>query len=178
MTAAEGADPPRSALARFLAQESAGGVLLVVAALVALALANSPLAPAYGALLDLPRVGDVGEVRLAKPLLLWINDGLMAVFFLAVGLEIKREVLEGELSSVRKAALPAIAVLRAACCCRRSSTSRSTPATQRALPAGRSRPRPTSRSPSACWRWRVRAFPARSRSSCWRSRSSTTSGRS
>jgi NhaA family Na+:H+ antiporter len=109
MTAAEGADPPRSALARFLAQESAGGVLLVVAALVALAWANSPLAPAYGALLDLPLVVAVGEFRLAKPLLLWINDGLMAVFFLAVGLEIKREVLEGELSSVRKAALPAIA---------------------------------------------------------------------
>jgi NhaA family Na+:H+ antiporter len=109
MTAAEGADPPRSVLARFLPQESAGGVLLVVAALVALAWANSPLAPAYGALLDLPLVVAVGEFRLAKPLLLWINDGLMAVFFLAVGLEIKREVLEGELSSVRKAALPAIA---------------------------------------------------------------------
>jgi len=109
MTAAEGDDPPRSALARFLAQESAGGVLLVVAALVALAWANSPLAPAYGALLDLPLVVAVGGLHLAKPLLLWINDGLMAVFFLAVGLEIKREVLEGELSSVRKAALPAIA---------------------------------------------------------------------
>ena len=102
-----------TSIRRFIASESAGGVVLALAALVALVVANSPLGPLYREF-----VGLRGEVRiandwlvLAKPLLLWVNDLWMAVFFFLVGLEIKREVLAGELASVKQAALPAVAAL-------------------------------------------------------------------
>ena len=95
----------------FLRLESAGGILLVVAAAIAMVLQNSPLAPYYGALLDTPVVVRVGAFEIAKPLLLWINDGLMAVFFFLVGLELKREVLEGELSTPAQVGLPALGAL-------------------------------------------------------------------
>jgi Na+:H+ antiporter, NhaA family len=95
----------------FLRLEAAGGILLVAAALVALAWANSPWSAGYDALLDVPIAVQVGALALDKPLLLWVNDALMAIFFLLVGLEIKREVMQGELASVRKAALPCIAAL-------------------------------------------------------------------
>ena len=95
----------------FLRLEAAGGMLLVIAALAAMVWANSPWNAAYEALLDMPVSVRVGPLALDKPLLLWINDALMAVFFLLVGLEIKREVLRGELSSLRQAALPCIAAL-------------------------------------------------------------------
>lgn len=98
---------PVRLITEFLRLESAGGLLLMAAAAVALVLANSPAAPAYQAALAM-RVG-VGDASLS--LLLWINDALMAIFFLLVGLEIKRECLTGELSSVKRAALPAIAAL-------------------------------------------------------------------
>lgn len=94
---------------RFLQTESAGGILLMAAAALALALSNSPLGSAYGSLLDLRLSVQLGGYGLDKPLLLWINDGLMAVFFLLVGLEVKREVLEGELASREQIALPAVA---------------------------------------------------------------------
>jgi len=81
------------------------------AAVLALAVANSPLASAYAALLDDPVQVRVGALDIAKPLILWINDGLMAVFFLLVGMELKREVVEGHLSSLRQASLPAFAAL-------------------------------------------------------------------
>jgi NhaA family Na+:H+ antiporter len=97
------------ALRNFVRLESAGGILLVGAALVAMGLENSPFAVAYGALLDTPVAIRIGEFQIAKPLLLWINDGLMAVFFFLVGLELKREVLEGELASPSQAMLPAFA---------------------------------------------------------------------
>lgn len=84
-------------------------MVLVGAALVAIVWANSPASPAYFGLLDKPLTIAFGATGLSKPLLLWINEGLMAIFFLLVGLEIKREVLQGELSSVRQAALPLIA---------------------------------------------------------------------
>lgn len=100
-----------SLLARFLRLESAGGILLMLAALLAMLLANSPLAPLYGLLLDTPVEVRVGALHLAKPLLLWINDGLMAVFFFLVGLELKREVIEGELSDRRNVMLPAVGAL-------------------------------------------------------------------
>jgi Na+:H+ antiporter, NhaA family len=94
---------------RFLQHEAAGGIVLLIAALLALALANSPWAWLYDALLGTPVVVQVGALRLDKPLLLWINDGLMAIFFFLVGLEIKRELIEGELSVGRQAVLPVIA---------------------------------------------------------------------
>jgi len=95
----------------FLRLESAGGLILMAAAVLALLVANSPLAVYYAALLDLPLAISVGDFSIAKPLLLWINDGLMAVFFFLVGLELKREVLEGHLSTLRQASLPAFAAV-------------------------------------------------------------------
>ena len=93
----------------FLRTESAGGLLLMAAACVALLVANSPLAGYYTALLEMPVSLQFGIAWLSKPLLLWINDGLMAIFFLLVGLELKRELLEGHLSTVPQALLPGIA---------------------------------------------------------------------
>ena len=98
---------PLTAIREFLRLEAAGGIVLVCAAAAAILLANSPLSWLYDGLLATPVVVQVGVLELAKPLLLWINDGLMAVFFFLVGLEIKREVLEGELSSFSQTALPA-----------------------------------------------------------------------
>jgi NhaA family Na+:H+ antiporter len=92
----------------FLKKETAGGLLLMGAAVLALVVANSPLSGIYQLLLDVTVAVQIGALVVSKPLLLWINDGLMALFFLLVGLELKREVLEGELSSPSKVALPAI----------------------------------------------------------------------
>jgi NhaA family Na+:H+ antiporter len=95
----------------FLRLEAAGGLLLMGAAVVALLVANSPLAGIYSAFLELPVEARVGALGISKPMILWINDGLMAVFFLLVGLELKREILEGHLSNLRDAALPAVAAI-------------------------------------------------------------------
>lgn len=92
----------------FLRLEAAGGIVLALAALAALIIANSPLDWLYRAFIGLPGAVIVGDLRIEKPLLLWLNDGWMAVFFLLVGLEIKRELLEGELSDLRAAGLPVI----------------------------------------------------------------------
>ena len=96
-------------LTRFLRLEAAGGLVLMASAVLALIVANTGLAVHYAALLDTPLKVGFGDFGVAKPLLLWINDGLMAVFFFLVGKELKREVLEGHLSSLRQAALPAFA---------------------------------------------------------------------
>ncbi len=97
------------AIRDFLRLEAAGGMMLFAAAVAAMLCANSALAPLYAGFLDTPVEIRFGGFQIAKPLLLWINDGLMAVFFFLVGLEIKREVLEGELSRPSQIALPALA---------------------------------------------------------------------
>jgi NhaA family Na+:H+ antiporter len=98
-------------LNNFLKKESASGILLVIAALLAIVIANSPLSVYYDELLDIPVEIRVGTLQIAKPLILWINDGLMAVFFFLIGLELKRELLEGELSEPQKIILPAFAAI-------------------------------------------------------------------
>jgi len=103
--------PLRSTLTRFLQMESASGLLLIAAAALALIINNSPLAWLYNDLLDVPVVAQVGALKIAKPLLLWINDGLMALFFLLIGLEVKREVLEGHLSKASQIVLPGAAAI-------------------------------------------------------------------
>ena len=95
----------------FMRLESAGGILLLGAAILAILMANSPLASIYGGLLDTTVAIQVGTLAINKPLVLWINDGLMAIFFFLIGLEIKREVLEGELSSFSQVVLPGAGAL-------------------------------------------------------------------
>ncbi|MDX2417485.1 MAG: Na+/H+ antiporter NhaA [Xanthomonadales bacterium] len=95
----------------FLRLESAGGLILVSAALLALVLANSPLSGFYTQLLGLKLTVMVESFGVSKPLILWVNDGLMAVFFLLVGLELKREIVEGQLSSPDQIVLPALAAI-------------------------------------------------------------------
>jgi len=91
--------------------DAAGGVLLVLAAALALIFANSPLNAFYSGTLDIPIQISAGSFIIAKPLLLWVNDGLMAIFFLVVGLEVKREIIEGHLSSPDQIILPAIGAI-------------------------------------------------------------------
>ena len=100
-----------SALFHFIHLEAAGGLVLMAATALAMVVANSPLERGFTAILDLPLTIKIGAVGIDKPLVLWINDGLMAVFFLLVGMELKREVIEGHLSSVARASLPACAAL-------------------------------------------------------------------
>ncbi|MBR9808471.1 MAG: Na+/H+ antiporter NhaA [Alphaproteobacteria bacterium] len=95
----------------FVKLESAAGLILMLAAAFAIAANNTFFSHWYSGLLSTPMAIQVSTLEIAKPLLLWINDGLMAVFFLLVGLEIKREVLEGELSSFDKAVLPMLAAI-------------------------------------------------------------------
>lgn len=98
-------------LQTFIKQDSSSGIVLVITAIIAMLMMNSPLQWLYEGLLDTPVEIRVGALHLAKPLLLWINDGLMAVFFLLVGLEVKREVLEGELSRADQVLLPGLGAL-------------------------------------------------------------------
>ena len=100
-----------SAIGNFMQLESAGGILLLISAVLAILVANSPAAALYDGLLKLTVAIQVGALEIRKPLLLWINDGLMAIFFFLIGLELKREVLEGELSSVSQIVLPGLGAL-------------------------------------------------------------------
>lgn len=95
----------------FIRLESSGGLILFIAALLAVLVDNSPFTHYYQTFFHTPIKISLAHLSLEKPLLQWINDGLMSIFFLLVGLEIKREMLEGELCTVRKATLPAIAAL-------------------------------------------------------------------
>jgi NhaA family Na+:H+ antiporter len=91
---------------QFLKSSNAGGVLLFICVVLSMILANTPFASTLQAWLDTPLGFENEQIHLRYSALLWINDGLMAIFFLLVGLEIKREIVEGELSSPKKASLP------------------------------------------------------------------------
>ena len=100
---------PLTWLREFLRLEAAGGIVLIFAAAAALLFANSPLGNYYVEFLKIPGSVQVGQLEIAKPLLLWVNDLWMAVFFFLIGLEIKRELLEGELSTRADLLLPTAA---------------------------------------------------------------------
>ena len=100
-----------TAISRFLRLESAAGILLMLTAVLAIIIANTPLINIYNLLLDTPVEIRIGGLQIAKPLLLWINDGLMALFFFLVGLELKRELIEGELSDKRNLILPGVGAI-------------------------------------------------------------------
>lgn len=100
-----------SAVRDFVRLESAGGILLLASAALAMLIANSPASGLYDSLLDTTFAIQLGNLAIGKPLLLWINDGLMAVFFFLIGLEVKREILEGELSSPAQIVLPGVGAL-------------------------------------------------------------------
>jgi len=103
--------PLRSTFTRFFQMEAASGLLLIAAAALALIINNSPLSHYYTAFLDVPVAVQIGALQIAKPSLLWINDGLMALFFLLIGLEVKRELLEGHLSKPSQVVLPGAAAI-------------------------------------------------------------------
>jgi NhaA family Na+:H+ antiporter len=98
----------KATIRNFLQMESAGGIILMAGAALALVAANSPLSDYYDLFIETPVEVRIGAFEIAKPLLLWVNDGLMAVFFFLVGLEVKRELLEGELSRPANVLLPAL----------------------------------------------------------------------
>ena len=98
----------KATIKNFLKMESAGGIVLMFAAVLAMLAANSPAAGLYALFIDTPVEIRVGALQIAKPMLLWVNDGLMAIFFFLVGLELKREILEGELSRPSNVLLPVI----------------------------------------------------------------------
>jgi NhaA family Na+:H+ antiporter len=102
---------PLKLFRNFIKLEASGGIILFSAALVAIILDNSSLSPFYQQILDLPISIHVGTMSLSQHLLHWVNDGLMVIFFMVVGLEIKREMVEGELNSPSKVILPAAAAL-------------------------------------------------------------------
>ncbi len=99
----------QATLKNFFRLEAAGAILLLIAAALAMILNNSPVADLYQAFLDTPVEIRIGALQIAKPLFLWVNDGLMAVFFFMIGMEVKREVLIGELSQPSQLSLPLIA---------------------------------------------------------------------
>ncbi|WP_300367360.1 Na+/H+ antiporter NhaA [Hydrogenimonas sp.] len=101
----------KDTLLSFFKQESSTGILLMLMTIIAMAVANSPFKIYYDTFTEIPVVVSIGTLTIAKPLLLWINDGLMAVFFFMVGLEIKREVVEGELGDTKKIVVPAFAAV-------------------------------------------------------------------
>ena len=101
----------RRKLVVFLKADATGGILLIIATLLALLFANTSLSYYYEAFLHVPMEIRIGSLHLDKTLHHWINDGLMVIFFMMVGLEVKREILEGHLSSLSKVALPTIAAI-------------------------------------------------------------------
>ena len=104
-------DKTFSRIQEFIRLETSGGVVLMIAAIFAMIIANTPLSATYDLILGTYIKVGIGNFEIAKPAILWINDGLMAIFFFLVGLEIKREVMAGELSSFDKAILPIMAAI-------------------------------------------------------------------
>lgn len=100
-----------SALKEFLQTSSAGGIVLAIAAMLAMIVANTPLYSLYESFFSTLVSVQVGDFEISKPFLLWINDGLMAIFFFLVGLELKREFIAGELSNINQIMLPALAAV-------------------------------------------------------------------
>ena len=100
-----------STIETFLKRESSAGILLIFVTIIALILQNSGLSDLYRIFLNTPVEIRFGNLLIAKPLLLWVNDGLMAVFFFLIGLEVKREILEGQLSSLSNITLPGLGAL-------------------------------------------------------------------
>ena len=100
-----------SIVQRFFHHDAAGGMILMMAAAAAMVMANSPLDGYYNGFLEIPVMVSFGEFVIDKPLLLWINDGLMAVFFFLIGLEIKREATSGHLRSLSQITLPGVAAI-------------------------------------------------------------------
>lgn len=96
---------------KFIEKESSSGILLIVATILALVLSNTFMAPLYESFLHIPVEIRVGTLHLSKSLYHWVNEGLMTIFFLSIGLEVKREIMEGHLSSLRRMALPGIAAV-------------------------------------------------------------------
>ncbi len=103
--------PLLRAIDRFFKHDASGGILLMLSAVLAMIVANSALSPHYEALLSTYLKIQIGETGLAKPLLLWINDGLMAIFFFLVGLELKHEIMEGKLKNPSDVVLPGMAAV-------------------------------------------------------------------
>lgn len=100
-----------SSIKNFLKLETSSSILLLIAAVIALILKNSPIESIYDSLLNTTFTIQIGAAGISKPLLLWINDGLMAIFFFLVGLELKREIVDGELSDPKKVVMPMMGAL-------------------------------------------------------------------
>lgn len=101
----------RQRLLQLFKQESSGGVLLFAFALLAMIFANTGLRPYYFNFLDLPVIVQFGTFSINKTFIHWVNDGFMAIFFILVGMEVKRELMEGSLSTYQQAIFPALAAL-------------------------------------------------------------------
>jgi len=101
----------RTTFNKFIKYEASGGIILIIATAIALIMANTPLADFYHHLVHTPVTIQIGNFIIAENIHFWINDGLMAIFFFVIGLEIKREILLGELSSFKKASLPVFAAI-------------------------------------------------------------------
>ena len=104
-------DIPRPSFRSFFKLESSSAILLFIAALLGMVVKNLPDVGIYEEILNFPIRVSAGSIDLNKPLILWVNDGLMAIFFLMVTLEIKREMLVGHLSSVSSVVLPGVAMV-------------------------------------------------------------------
>ncbi|UCB54162.1 MAG: Na+/H+ antiporter NhaA [Thiotrichales bacterium] len=98
-------------LEEFIKKESSAGITLIFVTILALLLQNSFLSPLYDAFLHTPVEIRFGHLHIDKPLYLWINDGLMAIFFFLIGLEVKREIIEGHLSTISQVVLPGVAAV-------------------------------------------------------------------